>query len=163
MVGPLLLTKMVGDSPEYNNLDTMLFADLVFAVQRHCAATRKWPVTEIRKFSMATPKTIQLVVSRLWTSDFISSARIIEDSDKIYDSSMQLVLKNLGKVVEHCGDRRKGKRAANQGRSANWGGKRTKSMHKGRPKVIKFHPDRLRPLCMSAAVSQLTVCKLGTA
>ena len=138
--GTAFANRMIGNSPELNNLDSSLFADLIFLIQRHCAATRKLPINDARRFSLATPKLIQEVVKRLWTNDFITSERIIEDSDKIYNSSIPLILAHHGKVVENCSDR-KGKRFSKiEVKNNNHGGRRVKGQScKKKPMSYHFH------------------------
>ena len=149
--------RPIGDSPEFNNLDSMLFADFVHAMQRHCAATRMLDKNDARKFDMRTPLTIGRAVDRLWDPNFITSKRIMEDSDKIYDLSMPLVLANFGKVVEGCGDRRSGKRAANRPVRVLYthGGNRTKGVYRNGKPSTTFHQDAIDALHGQVAVNIL--------
>lgn len=55
----------VGNSPEFVPLDCSLFSDLVRSLQVHARLTASLDVTDDRKFSMATPKTVSKAIRRL--------------------------------------------------------------------------------------------------
>eukprot|EP00957_Ditylum_brightwellii_P075358 5726692-Ditylum_brightwellii.AAC.1 len=48
--------KLLGDCPEMNAMDENLNKDIHDCVQRHVSATRCFPDTDPRKFSMMTQK-----------------------------------------------------------------------------------------------------------
>ena len=139
--GTAFAGRTVGDSPEFNNLDTSLFADFVHVVQRHTASTRKVRKEDPRKFSMATPITIGLVVQRIWGIRFITQRRILQDHHRIWQETLPEVLEHKGEMIPHCGERR-GKRGDTATKFGGCGGFRKKGVFT-HPKNACYHEDAL--------------------
>ena len=91
-------------NPEFMPLDNSLNADITRSHDFHCRATAKLQLTDPRRFSMATPKTISRGIHRLFQCDkdqegVPNSSRIIHDCDQVWDA-MGTVLAHDGAVVE---------------------------------------------------------------
>ena len=95
--GTIYAHRPAGNSPEWMPLDNALNNDIQQSISLHCAITAHLPDNDPRKFSMATPKTIQRGIERLWgeNGNVPSLRRIMHDCDK--------TLRAFGTVFEHAG------------------------------------------------------------
>jgi hypothetical protein len=91
-------SRNIGDSPELMPLDTNIFADLMRTVHYHVARTRRFPRDSKFKFSLATPKKAESVVSRLWNKDAIPIARINQNIERVAEA-MKVIVSQKGVVV----------------------------------------------------------------
>ena len=114
--------------PEFMPLDCSLFSDLVRSLQVHTRLTASLAVTDDRKFSMATPKTVSKAIRRLWdpiNGGVPSSERIMQDIRRCSQDHVKAVIEAEGAIVHGIGSRN-GHRKRPTG--AKRGGPRKKNM-----------------------------------
>ena len=101
--------RSVGNSPEFMPLDNSLNNDVKIQHNFHCALTSHLALTDDRKFSNRTPKSIsqgirRLVEGHLPDDGVPSSRRIIQDCDRALDS-MRTVCEHNGAIVPGLANR----------------------------------------------------------
>ena len=114
--------------PEFMPLDCSLFSDLVRSLQVHARLTASLAVTDDRKFSMATPKTVSKAIRRLWcpiNGGVPSSERIVQDITRCAQVHVKQVIDNKGAIVPGIGSRNGHRK---QPTGVKRGGARTKNM-----------------------------------
>jgi len=132
--------RPIGNSPEMMPMDCHLNKDLDNAVRRHIAVTHSLPMSDQRKFSMATPLVGARSYKKVWNSPQTKDAsgnlveggapgedRIKTDVLKFADNCMA-IYEAGGAVVHGCGNRkalvaRKGHRGEGN-MTGGWGGAR---------------------------------------
>jgi hypothetical protein len=92
--------RPVGNSPEFMPLDNSLNNDIKSSHYHHCAVTAHLPINDNRRHSMATPKTIDRGIRRIWDNPDgpPSSKRIVHDCIQAIEA-MALVYKAKGSIV----------------------------------------------------------------
>ena len=114
--------------PEFMPLDCSLFSDLVRSLQVHARLTASLAVTDDRKFSMATPKTVSKAIRRLWdpiNGGVPSSERIVQDIQRCSQDHVKQVIEAKGAIVPGIGSRNGHRKRPTGGKR---GGARTKNM-----------------------------------
>ena len=99
--------RPVGNSPELCPLDNSCFRDFRTNLSLNVAATWKLPRSDLRKFSISTPKEISRAIVRLWdpnTGTSPTSHRILQDVKRIPHSCYRIA-EYGGKIVPGLADR----------------------------------------------------------
>mgnify|MGYP007048498132 CR=1 FL=1 len=98
--------RPVGNSPEFMPLDNSLNNDIQSSHLHHCIATAHLPSTDVRKYSLSTPKIISRGITRIWNNPAgpPSSSRIVHDVLQAIDA-IEVVYRADGAIVPGLADR----------------------------------------------------------
>ncbi len=119
--GTVYAARPVGNSPELMCWDCSLNKDVNDALKRHVAYTTVLDKHDARKFSKATPKSIESALTRIMDpalgpgAGVPSGRRIVQDIKKSMGPNLLAVIATCGAVVPGAGDRN-GRRRIPSGR-----------------------------------------------
>jgi hypothetical protein len=138
--GTIYAQRPPGDSPELMPLDTVLFMDVHYRVNRHVMITDSLYEDDPNKFSLSTPKRVSDAYLRILSPTSGGSPcsdRILQDCLN-WREHLEIIREAGGAMVEGVGNRREHRRRNVPRSKGGWGGKRKKK----EPKPLRWlHPD----------------------